>query len=75
MNQPLRNCGEGVGARGWGEGGGGFYFFRVRVSVAALGGGGGDGDLGDGNLVLTPSRSDLVVQSCYFFPEFSLCEI
>ena len=27
----------------------------------------GDGDLGDGNLVLTPSRSDLVVQSFRFF--------
>ena len=31
------------------------------------GGGEGDGDLGDGNLVLTPSRSDLVVQNSRFF--------
>ena len=36
--------------------------------MVALGGAGeGDGDLGDGNLVLTPSRSDLVVQSSRFF--------
>ena len=35
--------------------------------MVALGGGEGDGDLGDGILVLTPIRSDLVVQSSLFF--------